>query len=354
MPVASAKRAQRRRWPRSRCTPPPATISGRCAPRMTAAARSSAAGSGTGRAMCHTRLAKSSSRPVVRLGLHVLRQGDGHRAGLGRVGEHPHRAEQRARAAARAARPGRRTSTAARNASLTRDVVRRRAASSSCSTGAGDAGGEDVARAAAAPGCRLMVASAAPVSMLVEPGPIDAVQAKVAAGCASGRSRRRRAPCPARCGPGGRAVGLAGRRRPAAGPGRRRRRCRGRRCPNSRRSAAAPRRRARCTGWPGTRTSAWATVSRRSSHRLVPPSVVNGQPGVDLLVLPGAADPGVGRVVADQPGPLVPGPGHDVEVVEVVAGRGHRRAVPAVRDEHGVAAAHLGAARRSRGRARVP
>ena len=87
------------------------------------------------------------------------------------------------------------------------------------------------------------------------------------------------------------------------------------------------------------RTSAWATVSLTAR-------LLRGrerQAGVDLLVLPGAADPGVRRVVADQPGPLVAGPGHDVEVVEVVAGGGHRRAVPAVRDEHGVAAAHLGA-----------
>jgi hypothetical protein len=30
------------------------------------------------------------ARPVEGLGLHVLRQGDGHRPGLGRVGEHPH------------------------------------------------------------------------------------------------------------------------------------------------------------------------------------------------------------------------------------------------------------------------
>ncbi len=32
-------------------------------------------------------------RPVVRLGLHVLRQRQGHRAGLHRVGEHPHRVQ---------------------------------------------------------------------------------------------------------------------------------------------------------------------------------------------------------------------------------------------------------------------
>ena len=64
--------------------------------------RAQRAGSGTGRATCQTRSREELVRPVVRLGLHVLRQGDGDRAGLGRVGEHPHRGEQRGRAAARA------------------------------------------------------------------------------------------------------------------------------------------------------------------------------------------------------------------------------------------------------------
>ena len=49
------------------------------------------------------------------------------------------------------------------------------------------------------------------------------------------------------------------------------------------------------------------------------------------------ADPGVCRVVADLPDPLGVRARHDVEVVEVVAGCGHRRAVPAVGDEDGVA-----------------
>ena len=57
---------------------------------------------------------------------------------------------------------------------------------------------------------------------------------------------------------------------------------------------------------------------------------------------PGAADPAVRGVVADQPGALGAGAGHHVEVVQVVAGRGHRRAVPAVRHEHDVAGADLG------------
>ena len=67
------------------------------------------------------------------------------------------------------------------------------------------------------------------------------------------------------------------------------------------------------------------------------------QAGVDLLAVPEGADPGVRRVVADLPDPLGVRARHDVEVVEVVAGRGHRRAVPAVGDEDRVAGAHLGA-----------
>ena len=39
-------------------------------------------------------LGEQLDRPVVRLGLHVLRQRQRHRAGLGRVGEHPHRRQQ--------------------------------------------------------------------------------------------------------------------------------------------------------------------------------------------------------------------------------------------------------------------
>ena len=94
------------------------------------------------------------------------------------------------------------------------------------------------------------------------------------------------------------------------------------------------------------RTIAWATVSRVV---IVPPcrgcrggracrTAVAGR----RLVGPGVADPAVRRVVADPPGPLVARAGHHVEVVEVVAGHGHRRAVPSVRDEHDVAAADLG------------
>ena len=55
--------------------------------------------------MCQTRLANSSSGPVERLGLHVLRQRDRHRTGLGLVGEHPHATEQGVRQGLRAPHP---------------------------------------------------------------------------------------------------------------------------------------------------------------------------------------------------------------------------------------------------------
>ena len=67
-----------------------------------------------------------------------------------------------------------------------------------------------------------------------------------------------------------------------------------------------------------------------------------GQARVDRLACPGAADPCVGRVVAEPPGPDRLGARHDVEVVQGVAGPGDRRPVPAVRDQDHVARAHLG------------
>ena len=83
------------------------------------------------------------------------------------------------------------------------------------------------------------------------------------------------------------------------------------------------------------RTSAWATVSL-----MMPPRRGHRQPRVDLLAGPGVPDPRVGRVVGEAPRPLA-GPGHHVQVVEVVAGRGHRGAVVAARQQHRVAAADL-------------
>ena len=51
-----------------------------------------------------------------------------------------------------------------------------------------------------------MVASAAPVTMFVAPGPTEDVHATSRADCLAGVARRRRGPSPARCGPGGSAA----------------------------------------------------------------------------------------------------------------------------------------------------
>ena len=75
-------------------TPPPATISGRLAARIASTARASAPASGAARGTCHTRRSKNSLGPVERLGLHVLRQRERHRARLGRRGEHAHRRQR--------------------------------------------------------------------------------------------------------------------------------------------------------------------------------------------------------------------------------------------------------------------
>src|SRR5258708_9701058 len=68
---------------------------------------------------------------------------------------------------------------------------------------------------------------------------------------------------------------------------------------------------------------------------------VKRQPGIDGPAVPGLPDPCVIRVVAGEPAPLARA-GHYIEVVHVVAGRGHRRSMPAVRDQDDVARAHLG------------
>ena len=75
-------------------TPPPATISGRRAPRdQVGGARQRL---GLGRRAAHVPHARLEERlgPVEGLGLHVLRQRERDRAGLGRVGQHPHRLER--------------------------------------------------------------------------------------------------------------------------------------------------------------------------------------------------------------------------------------------------------------------
>ena len=76
-------------------TPPPATRSGRWALLIISTARASEAGSAGGRGTCQVRRAEQFVRPVVRLGLHVLGQADGHSSRRGGIGEDPHGAEER-------------------------------------------------------------------------------------------------------------------------------------------------------------------------------------------------------------------------------------------------------------------
>ena len=55
-----------------------------------------------------------------------------------------------------------------------------------------------------------------------------------------------------------------------------------------------------------------------------------GKSGVDLLTVPGLADPRVGGVVTDLPDPVRVWSSHDVQVVEVIPGCCHAGAVPSV------------------------
>ena len=63
--------------------------------------------------------------------------------------------------------------------------------------------------------------------------------------------------------------------------------------------------------------------------------------GVNILAFPGATNPAVVGVVADEPVTDGAGASHDVEVVEVVTGSGHGRAMPAVGDENDITGAYL-------------
>jgi hypothetical protein len=156
--------------------PPPATISGRRAERRAAAAPASTSGSAGRAAHVPDAALEERLRPVVGLGLHVLRQRQRDGAGLHRVGEHAHRRERaRDELLGRLMRSKKRDT--GRKASLT-ETSSERGSSSSCSTGLADARGEDVAGSSST-GRRLIVASAAPVTMFVAPGPIDDVHASV-------------------------------------------------------------------------------------------------------------------------------------------------------------------------------
>ncbi len=92
MPVASAnslRASSAALW----WTPPPAMTSGRRASRTAATAAASSSGSGAVLRTTHSPLGEELLRPVVGLRLHVLRQGQRDGAGVGGVGEDPHRGE---------------------------------------------------------------------------------------------------------------------------------------------------------------------------------------------------------------------------------------------------------------------
>src|SRR5262245_19643169 len=98
------------------------------------------------------------------------------------------------------------------------------------------------------------------------------------------------------------------------------------------------------------RIVAWATVSGTvgsdsgvlngvslptTSHS----SCSQGQPGVGVLVCPGATKPSMFGIVDDLPGAFDSRTGHHVQVVHVVAGRRDGRTVVAMRYEDDIAAA---------------
>ncbi|GAQ68197.1 hypothetical protein SsS58_08656 [Streptomyces scabiei] len=176
IPVASAKARSAVSAPEY-TAPPPATISGFLALRSNAAARSTAAGSGTGRPTCHTRRRKKETGQSWASACTSC--------GSARVTAPVSTGSVSTRIAARAAGmscSGRETRSkyfeTALKASLT-VTSPPRVSSSCCSTGSA-ARVANMSEGRRRTGSRLVVASAAPVIMLVEPGPVEAVQANAA------------------------------------------------------------------------------------------------------------------------------------------------------------------------------
>ncbi|GAB3906658.1 hypothetical protein GCM10027612_78340 [Microbispora bryophytorum subsp. camponoti] len=174
-PWRRAKRASSAQAPLY-LTPPPATISGRREPRSSPAALARAAGSGTGRATCQTLRENSSS-------------GQSYASACTSCGSASVTAPVSAGSVSTRMAPssaagscsGRLTRSQKRLTGLRQSLTLTsydRGSSSSCSTG------EETRVANRSPGSsstgsRSIVASAAPVTMLVAPGPIELVQASV-------------------------------------------------------------------------------------------------------------------------------------------------------------------------------
>ena len=157
-------------------TPPPATISGRCAERSTDTARANASGSGTGRGTCHTRGANSSSGQSYAWACTSC--GSAMVTAPVSAGSVSTRAAPSSAAGSCSGRHTRsKNRDTGRNTSLTLTSPNR-GSSSSCNTGLATR----VAKTSPgnrSTGSRFTVASAAPVTMLVAPGPIEVVQARV-------------------------------------------------------------------------------------------------------------------------------------------------------------------------------
>ena len=277
-------------------TPPPAMTSGRAAPRMTAAARAIAAGSATGRGTCQVRRREQFDRPVECLCLHVFGKADGHGPRLGGIGEHSHRSEEgtgQLLGTLHPVEPARhgpegvvdRHIPAARVLELLEHRVRRAARK--------DVGRQQQHGEAVDGG---------------KGGACDHVRRPRADRRRAGE-RREPVPHPGEAdGDVHHGLLIAGRGSRGARPGR---------CSSASRSASPipatlpwpkiPKQpsTSRCSTpsrslcWrTRNRTTACATVSRvvtSSSSCSVPGSAVHGQAGVDLLVGPGGAHPGVGR-----------------------------------------------------------
>src|SRR5882757_5474123 len=336
-------------------TPPPATISGLAAERITPAARAMTDRSGSGRATCQVRSAKSDSgQSNASACTSCGRDTVAVPVSTGSVSTRIAPIKAAGSCSGRHTRSKKRDSGL--NASLT-VISLSWGCSRSCRTGVLTRVA-NVSDGSSSTGSRLMVARAAPVSMLVEPGPMLAVTAHAcslsfclayaAAVCTiacSLRPNTYRSP--------GSVPALAAWisscnsawPMPATLP-----------CPKMPKQPAKNllRSPSRSTNWLArNRTVAWATVSRTvgsscgdlNAEALETTShsswVVQGQPRVDGPVVPGAAQPGMFGIVDNHPGALGARSCHHVEVVHVIARRRDRRTVVAVRHQHDVAGAHL-------------
>ena len=309
--------------------PPPATISGPSRAAQELGGARQLLGLGDGPADAPDALVEQLLGPVEGLGLHVLRERERHRAGLGGVGQHAHRAQQRRRELLGALDP---VPVARDRLERVVDATRRRTSGPRVPAAPSpDARVAKTSPGSSSTGRRLIVASAAPVTMFVAPGPDRGRAGQRGEAVLLPRVADRGVDHrPARCGPGRRASARSAR----AAPARRRRRCRARR---SRSSPAI----SRCST--PSRSLYWIgqephqRLGDRQSHGVL---LVIGSLRSSSCSAQRVADPGVRGVVREAPRALA-GAGHHVQVVEVVAGGGHRRSVVAVRHHDEVSRADL-------------